>query len=157
VQRDNPLAKVSYQNKVFALSFLLLLCAGAAAYYFFESKKPRYRSTEIKQTTREVVVVGEVVDAWCYASQTMGPGRGPGHRACALACAHGGVSIGILEDGTKDLYVAAKYKGFQGCKDLLIPYMGEKVKATGWVGDLGGCRMLKIKTVEALTKPDLDN
>jgi hypothetical protein len=151
------LAKVSGKNKVFVLSCLLLLCAGAAAYYFYESKKPRYRSTEIKQTTREVVVIGEVVDAWCYASQTMGPGRGPGHRACALACAHGGVSIGILEDGTKNLYVAAKYKGFQGCKDLLIPYMGEKVKATGWVGDLGGCRMLKIKTVEALTKPDLDN
>ncbi len=151
------MAKVSYKNKVFTLSFLLLLCAGAAAFYFYESKKPRYRSTEIKQTTREVVVIGEVVDAWCYASQTMGPGRGPGHRACALACAHGGVSIGILEDGTKDLYVAAKYKGFQGCKDLLIPFMGEKVKATGWVGDLGGCRMLKIKTVEALTKPNLDN
>lgn len=158
------MAKLSYKlsnksasNKfAIALSCLLLVCAGAGGYYFYQSKQPHYRSTETKPTTREVVVVGEVVDAWCYASQTMGPGRGPGHKACALACAHGGVSIGILEDGTKDLYVAAKYKGFQGCKDLLIPYMGEKVKATGWVGDLGGCRMLKIKTVEALTKPDLD-
>ncbi|MBP9809240.1 hypothetical protein KBF38_13140 [bacterium] len=146
------------QNKkiIIALSSLLLVCAGFAAYYFYQSKQPHYRSTEIKSTTREVVVVGEVVDAWCYASQTMGPGRGPAHKACALACAHGGVSIGILEDGTKNLYIAAKYKGFQGCKDLLIPYMGEKVRASGWVGDLGGCRMLKIKTVEALTKPDLD-
>ncbi len=145
------------QKKNVIVGLALLLAACAIGYYVYASKQPRYRSTEIKSTTREVVVIGEVVDAWCYASQTMGPGRGPGHRACALACAHGGVSIGILEDGSKDLYVAAKYKGFQGCKDLLIPYMGEKVKAVGWVGDLGGCRMLKIKTVEALTKPDLDD
>lgn len=144
-------------KKNVVVGLALLLTASAIGYYVYDSKQPRYRSTEIKSTTREVVVIGEVVDAWCYASQTMGPGRGPGHRACALACAHGGVSIGILEDGSKDLYVAAKYKGFQGCKDLLIPYMGEKVKAVGWVGDLGGCRMLKIKTVEALTKPDLDD
>lgn len=143
------------QKKNVIVGLALLLSASAIGYYVYVAKQPRYRSTEIKSTTREVVVIGEVVDAWCYASQTMGPGRGPGHRACALACAHGGVSIGILEDGSKDLYVAAKYKGFQGCKDLLIPYMGEKVKAVGWVGDLGGCRMLKIKTVEALTKPNL--
>ena len=147
----------SNKKTVIVICTLLVMVAGAIAYAVSEAKKPRYRPTEIVQTTRDVVVIGEVVDAWCYASQTMGPGRGPGHKACALACAHGGVSIGILEDGTKNLYVAAKYKGFQGCQDLLIPYMGEKVKAVGWVGDLGGCRMLKIKTVEALTKPDLED
>ncbi|CAN5208582.1 hypothetical protein BH11CYA1_BH11CYA1_26490 [soil metagenome] len=153
----NSVNKPERRRHLFFIYTLLALVTALLGYIVYDSKKPRYRSTEITPTTRDVVVIGEVVDAWCYASQTMGPGRGPGHRACALACAHGGVSIGILEDGTKNLYVAAKYKGFQGCKDLLIPYMGEKVKAVGWVGDLGGCRMLKIKTVDPLTKPNLDD
>jgi hypothetical protein len=77
----------------------------------------------------------------------MGPGRGEGHVACATACVSGGVTAGILEDKTKILYIAAKYKGFQGCRELLLPFIGRKVTATGWVGDLGGSRLLKIASV----------
>jgi hypothetical protein len=113
----------------------------------------RYRQIEIsKPHIQPITVTGEVVDAWCYASQTMGPGRGEGHKACALACSYGGVTMGILEDGTKQLYVAAKSKGFHGCNELLIPYVAQKVTVTGWVGDLGGNRMLKIDTVTPLQK-----
>ncbi len=142
----------STKNKtIIAISLLLVTAAGG---YYWWSKQPKFRSVEaVKPTTRDVQITGEVVDAWCYASQTMGPGRGPGHKACALACAHGGVSIGILEDGTKNLYIAAKYRGFKGCQDLLIPYMGEKVIVNGWVGDLGGSRLLKIKDVKRVN-PD---
>ena len=133
----------------------LLMVAGTAFYFYQQSekKKPHYRPIpEQKKFTRKVDSTGEVVDAWCYASQTMGPGRGPGHKACALACVYGGVSVGIVEDGSGDLYVAAKYKGYKGCKELLIPYMGERVHVTGVVGEMGGCRMLRIQTVE-LAKP----
>lgn len=145
------------RKKIAAIVLPLLLAAGGG--YFWWSKQPKFRSTEaVKATTRPVTVTGEVVDAWCYASQTMGPGRGPGHKGCALACAHGGVSIGILEDGTKELFIAAKYRGFQGCKDLLIPYMGEKVIVNGWVGDLGGSKLLKIKDVRRVTPdPELED
>lgn len=95
-----------------------------------------------------------MVDAWCYSSQTMGPGKGVGHRACARACIGGGVTIGILEDGTNDLYIAAKYKGFKGCKELLLPYVGDKVTVEGWVGERGGCRLMRIDTVKRLSGPD---
>jgi hypothetical protein len=66
--------------------------------------------------TKKVEMTGEVVDAWCYASQVMGPGRGEKHKACALACIHGGVSAGILDEKTGELFIAAKHKGYKGCK-----------------------------------------
>ena len=96
-------------------------------------------------------VVGEVVDSWCYASQVMGSGRGEAHKPCGLACAYGGVTMGIVDD-TGKLYIAAKSKGFTGCKDLLVPYMAKRVKVTGWLATKGGSNILKIQSVELAMK-----
>jgi len=104
----------------------------------------------LKPLTKPIDVTGEVVDTWCYASQVMGSGRGPNHLPCGLACAHGGVTLGIVDDKGV-LYVAAKYKGYTGCKDLLTPYMAKRVKVHGWLAEKGGSRILKIQTV-ALAK-----
>src|SRR5262249_35633730 len=102
---------------------------------------------------KEITIVGEVVDSWCYASETMGPGQGEGHKACALACVHGGVTPGILDDNGI-LYMAAKYKGYSGCKELLLPYVSKRVKVKALLGLRGGCRVIKIITVEpAKDKP----
>jgi hypothetical protein len=129
------------------------LVAGGGIYAFLQSKQPHYRKIEKpKSHIRPVTITGEVVDAWCYSSQTMGPGRGESHKACALACSYGGITMGILEDGTNDLYVAAKYKGYKGCNELLIPYVAQKVTVKGYVGDLGGNRMLRIDTVTPVTQ-----
>ncbi len=97
--------------------------------------------------SQEFQVTGEVVDAWCFASQTMGPGRGYRHQACGLACAAGGVSLGIVDD-KGNLYIAAKHKGFKGCKELLMPFMAKRVHVVGWLAQTGGCNILKIKTVQ---------
>ncbi len=148
------MAKISARNFKIILSLLVIVILASGAVYLW--KRPHYRPTKIVATIKPVTITGEVVDAWCYASQTMGPGRGPGHRACALNCIHGGVSVGILEDGTNILFIAAKYRGFKGCQELLLPYVGEKVTVTGWVGDLGGSRMLRIQTVKALTGPTVE-
>jgi hypothetical protein len=137
-----------------AIALIIILILVAIDFSFQFIKRPHYRKIEIAQPKIErVKITGEVVDAWCYASQTMGPGRGEGHKACALACSYGGVTMGILQDGTKELYVAAKSsKPYKGCNELLIPYIAQKVTVTGWVGDLGGCRMLKIETIEPVDK-----
>lgn len=96
---------------------------------------------------KPVEITGEVVDSWCFASQVMGPGRGERHRACALACLHGGVTPGIVDDsGT--LYIAAKHEAYTGCKELLLPYVAKRVKITGWLAQKGGCNVLKVKKVE---------
>lgn len=100
--------------------------------------------------TKPIELTGEVVDAWCYTSQVMGPGRGEKHKACALACAHGGVTLGILDEKTNELFIAAKYRGYTGCKELLLPFVAKRVKVKGWVARKGGCTLLKIKSVELL-------
>ncbi|MGH9554083.1 MAG: hypothetical protein ACRD3W_32190 [Terriglobales bacterium] len=97
--------------------------------------------------TKDVVITGEVVDSWCFASQVMGPGRGERHKACALACVHGGVTPGIVDD-QGNLYIAAKHHAYTGCQDLLLPYVAKRVKVTGWLAVKGGCNLLKIAKVE---------
>jgi hypothetical protein len=141
------------KNKILFLVLPAVALCGAA-YWNWYQHQPHFREIKIyKATTKWMVIKGEVVDAWCYASQTMGPGKGPGHLVCATACVGGGVTAGILEDKTEILYIAAKYKGYQGCRELLLPFIGKKVIVSGWVGDLGGNRMMKISSVK-LAEPE---
>lgn len=117
--------------------------------------KQRDKEVTVKTNTRPITVEGEVIDAWCYCSGVMGPGRGPEHEKCAKLCVAGGVSAGILtDDGT--VYIAAKHQAYKGCNGLLLPYVAQRVKATGWVAEKGGCRVLKISKVEPVGKGSSD-
>ncbi len=122
-----------------------------------DSKTPTVMATQrdatvnVKTNTREMTIEGEVVDTWCYCSGVMGDGRGEKHKKCARLCVGGGVTAGILaDDGT--LYIAAKHQGYKGCAGLLLPYVAERVKAKGWLAERGGCKVLKITSVERVTK-----
>lgn len=136
--------------------FALLLCSAFAIAHapagFAEKLKPQSEIPIEKQrllpATKKVEITGEVVDAWCYASQVMGPGRGEKHKACALACIHGGVSPGILDEKTGELFVAAKHKGYTGCKELLLPFVAKRVLVKGWIARKGGCNLIKIQEVK---------
>ncbi|GEM_PF-3306557 len=143
------------RNLLLVLTGLAVIAGGCLICFNQMSRRPRFRPypvVEVRATP--VTISGEVVDTWCYASQTMGPGKGPSHKPCALACAYGGVTLGILEDRTDKLYVAAKSsEPYQGCQELLIPYVGDHVTITGWLAERGGCRILKVKTVERSQKP----
>ena len=101
----------------------------------------------VKPVYNKFECTGEVVDSWCYASKSVGEGRGPEHARCANACAHGGVTLGIVDDQGK-LYIAAKYKAYSGCQQLLEPYVAKRVHITGFLATTGGCNILKINTVE---------
>lgn len=99
---------------------------------------------------RKFSVTGEVVDTWCFASKAVLNGRGPEHYKCADACAHGGVTLGVVDDqGT--LYIAAKTKAYQGCQYLLEPFVARRVVATGWLSQAGGCNIMKIDKVALAT------
>lgn len=113
---------------------------------------PSMAKVFLKPLSKPIEVTGEVVDAWCYASQTVGEGRGEKHKECAIYCARGGVTLGILEDSTNLMYIAGKHKAYQGCQKLLLPYVGKHVVVKGWVGDKGGCRVLKIMDVKLVGK-----
>lgn len=143
-------ATSSKQKSALPAVLVMLVLVGAlfVSYFLLVPKSPRFRKINPPlKVMKAVTVTGEVVDAWCYASQTMGPGWGPGHKACAIACISGGITPGILEDETLNLYIAAKSQGYKGCQELLLPYVGDKVTVTGFVGELGGCRVLRIQTV----------
>jgi len=101
---------------------------------------------QLKPVGKPCEVTGEVVDAWCWASQTMGPGKGEKHKACALACIMGGVTPGIVDD-QGNLYIAAKSQGYKGCNELLTPLVAKRVTAQGWLTTKGGCNVLKIRRV----------
>lgn len=150
-------AILSKQKSALPAVLVMFVVVGSlfATYFFIDQKTPKYRPYILPaKVMRAVTVTGEVVDAWCYASQTMGPGRGPGHKACAIACISGGITPGILEDKTLNLYIAAKSQGYKGCQELLLPYVGDKVTVTGFVGELGGCRVLRVQTVTPFKKSE---
>jgi hypothetical protein len=100
-----------------------------------------------KVNSEPIDVVGEVVDTWCYASKSVGDGRGPAHKKCAEVCIQGGVSAGIVDE-KGNLYVAAKTKAYTGANRMLLPFVAKKVVAHGWVSRAGGCQLLKIDSVE---------
>lgn len=109
--------------------------------------KARDEKVAVKTNTKQVEIVGEVIDAWCYCSGVMGPGRGEVHKKCARLCVAGGVSAGILtDDGT--VYLAGKSEAYKGCAGLLLPYVATRVKVKGWLAERGGLKILKINSVE---------
>jgi hypothetical protein len=127
------------------LSLLSLVTVDAAS---GQSKLPN-----LTQLWIPIELTGEVVDSWCYASRSVGDGRGPEHAQCARACAHGGVTLGILDDKGK-MYIAAKYRAYSGCQLLLEPYVAKRVHVRGMLATRGGCPILKITSVQELGPGD---
>lgn len=104
-----------------------------------------------KSYVKDIVITGEVIDMWCYISQTMGSGKGKGHQQCALLCLAGGVPIGILEDKTHKVYLAARsMEPYQGCQKVLARYAGKRVRVHGLVASREGYNVLKVAKVEPL-------
>ena len=102
---------------------------------------------------KESTIVGEVVDIQCYVSGATGPGKGPKHKDCAIACAKGGIPLGILEDNSNTLFVAGQSKdAMKGANDLLLPFVAEKVRVTGKVYEKGGIRLLMIRKISKLSE-----
>lgn len=137
---------------------LLILSCGAQAAPGTPQNKNTAKETPItnkttnassSQKTGPIELEGEVVDAWCWSSGVMGPGRGPEHKKCAMRCILGGVSAGIVDD-KDNLYIAAKSQAYSGCKEQLAPFIEHRVKIKGWLAERGGCKILKISKVEDL-------
>ena len=101
------------------------------------------------QESKEVTLVGEVVDLHCYLTRHGGEGRGADHAGCANACIGRGVSAGFLaKDGT--LYVLFDEK-MSSPKDKVAGFAGKPVKATGVVIERDGVRGLSLRKIEEAT------
>ena len=104
-----------------------------------------------QQKGKVVTIVGEVVETQCYVSGLTGPGKGPGHKECALKCAKQGIPLSILEDKTGMVFLAGQTKKAQsGANEMLIPFIAQKVNVTGRLYEKGGLKLILISKVSSL-------
>ncbi|OGU02005.1 MAG: hypothetical protein A2W29_12555, partial [Gemmatimonadetes bacterium RBG_16_66_8] len=95
----------------------------------------------------EMTITGQVIDTYC---NTTSGAMGPGHKACAVACAKSGEALAILaSDGTIYLPVSSKPADPQNPR--LIPFAEGKVRVTGTHRMNHGLHTIEITTIEAAT------
>lgn len=105
-------------------------------------------SAQDKKMSKEMTVTGEVVDVACYLS---GDAKGPGHVACATACAKAGGALGILTTDGK-LYVSLLPDDHKKSPNhLLMDFIGKNVEAKGYARVKGGVNGLMIRSVAEAT------
>lgn len=126
---------------------VILLAGGSATAAHHEHKagaghdhgKSADRKTGGKKGAKAGSVTGTVVDLAC---QVLGEKPDPGHRGCA----EGGVPVGLV-DAKGKLWMAID-ANYGSATDELLPFMGKKVKATGWFVEKKDQRLISIATVE---------
>ena len=97
-----------------------------------------------KRVSKEMTVAGEVVDVACYLANDA---KGPGHVACATACAKAGGALGILTVDGK-LYVSLLPDDHKKSPNhLLMDFIGKNVEAKGYARVKGGVNGLMIRSV----------
>lgn len=72
-----------------------------------------------------MTVVGQVVDAACYMMHPQAA-SGASHDECGRACALRGVPLGIIDEETKELYLADSTSS-----KALLPHLLKRVRVTG--------------------------
>ncbi len=95
-------------------------------------------------TTREMTIVGEVIDPVCYLSHGS---TGKAHRKCAEYCVRQGIPLGILEEKTGRVYLSLPVD-HSNPNAKLKDFIAEKVKVTGTVYSKGGLTGIHVKRVE---------
>jgi hypothetical protein len=97
-----------------------------------------------KKDAKAGTVSGTVVDLAC---QVLGEQPDPGHKGCAEL----GVPVGIVDANGK-LWIAID-ANYGSATDELLPFMGMKVKATGWFVERKGERLISIASLEEVAEP----
>jgi type 1 fimbria pilin len=93
----------------------------------------------------DMTVKGEVVDVACALSKGEA-GRGEGHAACALSCAKGGRTVGILTANDVIFEINGNYADNNNAK--LLDFVAKKVEVTGEVSEKGGKKLIAVKAIK---------
>ncbi len=107
-------------------------------------------AARVTEQGREREVIGEVVELGCYLREGA---RGLGHRPCALTCSRAGAPLGIVEDGTDELYPAALRGPASDVRTLLEDHLAARVRTSGRVYERAGGRLFVIEHLERLSPP----
>jgi hypothetical protein len=108
-------------------------------------------STSLPQEPEvELTIDGEIIDITCYIRHDS---RGPKHLKCALFCAEMGMPLGLLEDGTDEIYLILP-SGHADPRKAVLPFVSKKVRVTGIPLNSGGLATIEIQAIEELGKKD---
>src|SRR3990172_7456877 len=99
-----------------------------------------------QQGSREVKLVGEVIDTACYVSHDS---RGPEHLECARECAAQGISLGIREEKTGRVYISLPVD-HSNPNTKLTEFIAKRVEVKGTVFTKGGLKGIFVQSVREL-------
>jgi hypothetical protein len=88
-------------------------------------------------------VKGEVIDITCYMRHDS---RGEQHVKCALSCAELGMPLGVLEEGTNQIYLLLP-PGHEDPKGPVLAFIGKPVEIEGIIFSMGGMQGLEIEQI----------
>lgn len=126
------------KNRLIVLGITLAVALGAYAQH----------SHNDKTISKEVTVIGEVIDPVCYLSHGS---LGRGHKPCAEYCVKQGIPLGILEEKTGKIYMSLPVD-HSNPNAKLKDFIADKVKVTGTVYSKGGLTGIHVKTVGRVSK-----
>lgn len=107
----------------------------------------KMESADHSETQADTTTIqGEVVDITCYIRHES---KGEKHVACAESCANMGMPLGVLEDGTNKLFLIIP-PGHEDPKQLVMPFLGKKVKIDAVLYAMGGLTGVEIQKIEEL-------
>ena len=98
----------------------------------------------------EIRLRGEVVETACFI---MGNRRGAEHRQCAIASARAGQDLGVLDEKSKQLYVAIVDRRDAGAENPLLPFIAHRVDVRGELLEYGDLPALIVTNVKSLRAP----
>ncbi len=91
-------------------------------------------------------LVGEVIDTVCYVSHNS---RGPEHLDCANYCAGKGISLGVLEEKTRRIYISLPVD-HSNPNAKLMEFIARRVEVQGEVFSKGGLTGIFVRSVREL-------
>lgn len=101
-------------------------------------------SGDMKGMNKEVTLVGEVLDLYCFM-QHPADGQGPDHAKCAQSCIKKGLPIGFLANGEVYLIIGKEH---ESAKDLVVDYPGMQARLTGTLIEHDGMKAIEIESIE---------
>lgn len=112
---------------------------------------PRPIATPSPSPAFTIELRGEVVETGCFI---IGGRRGQAHRQCAIACAHAGESLGVLDETSGLLYFSVLDHRDDEASDPLLPHIAEIVEVRGLPVEFGDLPGLVVTSVRSLGPAD---
>ena len=91
----------------------------------------------------DVTIQGHVIDIVCY---TRHAAIGEKHLKCATTCANAGIPMGILEDGSDEIFLVFP-PGHKNPNEQLMAFLEKDVTVKGTVHRKGGIKGITIQKI----------